>query len=336
MTRPHTTPKAGWSGVQTAAVLILCRLSAFFCAEQPYSAAYAKGMLVAAVLTAGLLLPLLISPQEPLPDAVIPLYRVFALLWGALTLARLYRLLTALRSPYPLLTLFLLIPVLLEMQRLPQAAAARAATLLLFVAAAAFLLLPVSGIRTARTAFLYTPGSAGAAFLREFQQCGELALLPLLRRREAAPFAASRGAAAWLTVRAAVLPLTVIFGTMQNGRLMRLAGNPFFLLLARTPLSDALRTDGIWMLLAVGSTVLCLTVFLQFAAEGVSDSRLRYGIFLPFCGFALLFVRIPESAAGLGIAALLTGIVIPWLLWLRTVFLRLRRPLRTLFLRRHE
>ncbi|MBR5405164.1 MAG: hypothetical protein IK107_02620 [Oscillospiraceae bacterium] len=327
MSKPHSCPEASWSAVQTAAVLILCRLAAFFCAEQPYSAAYAKGMFTAAVLTAGLLLPLLIAPQEPLPNALRPLYRGFALLWGSLTLVRLYALLTALHSPYPLLTLFLLIPVLLELQRLPQAAAARAASLLLFVTAAAFLLLPVSGIRTAKPVFLHEPDSAGAAFLREFQQCGELGLLPLLRSRENKPLAASRGAAAWLTVRSAVLPLTVIFGTMQNGRLLHLTGNPFFLLLARTPLSDALRTDGIWMLLAVGSTVLCLTAFLHFAADG-TGTRLRYGIFLPFCSFALLFAAVPESASGLGAAAVLLGIGIPWMLRLRSLCAGLRgRPL---------
>lgn len=323
MSKQTARPEAGWSAVQTAAALILCRAAAFFCAEQPYSAACAKGMFTAALLTAGLLLPLLIAPQTPLPDALLPLYRLFALLWASLTLTRLYALLTALHSPYPVLTLFLLIPVLLEMQRLPQAAAARAGSLLLFVTAAAFLLLPVSGIRTANPLYLYTPDSAGAAFLREFQQCGELGLLPLLRRRETVPLAASRGAAAWLTVRAAVLPLTVLFGTMQNGRLLHLTGNPFFLLLARTPLSDALRTDGIWMLLAVASTVLCLTVFLHFAAESAAP-RLRYGLFLPFCGFAVLFAAVPECAAVPAIAALLLGIGVPVLLRLRQALL-LRR-----------
>ena len=309
MTETASRSGAGFSAVQAAAVLTVCRLAAFFCDSRPYSASYAKGMSAAALLTAGLLLPLLL-PRTPLPDAVLRFCRLYALLTASLTLVRLRDLLFALHSPYPRLTLFLLLPVLLELQRLPQAASARAATLLLFVTAAAFLLLPVSGLRTARLISLYTPDSSGAAFLREFQQSGELGILPLLIRQEKKPHAAARGAAAWLIFRAVLLPLTVLFGAAVNGRLLHLSGNPFFLLLARTPLSDAFRADGFWMLLAVGCMVLNLTLLLQLAAGGAAPC-LRYGIILPFACFALLFAILPDPSAWSGRAALLSGTVLP-------------------------
>ena len=48
-----------WSAVQGTAMLTLLRLCAFFCGDTPFSAAYAKQMLLTAVLQTVLILPML-------------------------------------------------------------------------------------------------------------------------------------------------------------------------------------------------------------------------------------------------------------------------------------
>ena len=303
-----------WSSVQCAGVLLLCRICTFFCAKHAYSAAYAKGMTVAVLLTAGLLLPLLHKAgQLTVPEGLLVLYRIYALMQAARILAGISVLLTDLDSPHPLMTMLLLFAALAALAGLPHAAAARAAAVMLFVMCAAFLLLPVSGIATARTVWLYTPGDAGAAFLREFAEAGELGILPLLWMREQRPHAA----AAWLIGRGTVLPLTVLFGAMQNGRLTQWTGNPFFLLLGRTPLSEAFRTDGLWLVLAVLCGVISLTVFVQIAAEPrplrcTADRREQYAVLIPLAALTVLWRITPVPAAVSGICAVLLGIGVPW------------------------
>ena len=48
-----------WSAVQGAAMMILLRLFPFFCCGRAFSAAYAKQMLLTAILHTALILPLL-------------------------------------------------------------------------------------------------------------------------------------------------------------------------------------------------------------------------------------------------------------------------------------
>lgn len=318
--------RGGWSAVQSTGVLLLCRVFTFFCAGQAYSAACAKGMAVAVLMTAGLLLPLLHRTGElTVSERLLPLYRVFALLWAARSLSGLLGLLQAVGSPHPVATVLLLLAALPALTTLPHAAAARAAAVLLFVMGAAFLLLPVSGISTANPVYLYTPGDAGSAFLREFAQAGELGILPLLwMRQQCRPNAAAHSTAAWLTGRGIVLPLVVLLGTVQNGRLQRWEGNPFFLLLARTPLSDALRTDGIWLLLAVVCGVISLTVFLQIAAEpqplrSTVNRREQCAVLIPLAALTALWHLTPAPDWLFAVCAVLLGIAVPWATVLRRV-----------------
>jgi len=84
-------------------------------------------------------------------------------------------------------------------------------------------------------------------------------------------------------VRCIFLPALVLFGAMQNGRLLRFAGNPFFLLLARTPLSDAVRTDGLWMMLAFGCGIVSITFCLQTAMPPQRKKLRKFAsAFLPY------------------------------------------------------
>ncbi|MBQ8920986.1 MAG: hypothetical protein IJ060_02360 [Oscillospiraceae bacterium] len=306
-----------WSALQTAAVLLLCRLTLFFCCDQPYTAAYAKGMLAAALTEAVLLLPLAIFRRFcRFPPAMMWIYRVFSLISAAFLAAEGFRLLHALHSAQPALFAAMFLLTLLFTVSRPQAATARAAVILLVTVSTALLLLPVSGIRTANPVSLHMPGSVSGAFFREFRCSPELALLPVLlshpkKQEQYAPHAL----AVWLIGRLAVLPGLVLFGTMQNGRLTRGAGSPFFLMLAGAPLSDAVRTDGFWMLFAAGSAVLCVSFFLQLALPpSRRPVRALLTVMLLFTGLTWLCISADYRGTGLGIAALLLGALLPGVL----------------------
>lgn len=317
-----------WSALQTAAILLLCRLSSFFCCDMPYTAAYAGGMLAAAAVQAALLLPIVkYRHLLQIPAPLLWLYRGFALFLAADHAASALRLMRMLHCPAPhLLPMLFLLTLLYTVSR-TQAATARTAVLLLVITAAAMLLLPVSGFRAAHAVSLYLPGNAFSAFLREFRQSGESALLPvLLMHQKSEDRYAPHALAAVCIGRGAVLPMLVLLGTMQNGRLTRWAGSPFFLLLARTPLSDAVRTDGFWLLLAAGCAVLCVTFALQQAIPPEKLPLRGELAAVPVCGgLALLLSRTGYDGTGIGAAALLLGAGIPYAcLLLRTA--GVRRP----------
>ena len=139
------------SALQAASILLLCRLTAFFCCGAPYTAAYAGGMAAAVLLQSILLLPLLYTQKTLLiRKPLLLLYRIYALLWAAWLLSQLFTLLNDLQMPHPLLTVGMLLTALGYTLLLPVAATARTAVLLLVLTAAGFLLLPISGIGTAR------------------------------------------------------------------------------------------------------------------------------------------------------------------------------------------
>lgn len=307
----QSAPK--WTAVQGAAIIILLRLFTFFCCPAPYSAPYAKAMFLAAAIQSALILPMLrFRHKLRLSPAVLWLLRIYAVFYAALltlSFAQLYRQLQLrdLTAAMLLLALALLYTVSLH-----DRASARTATLLLCAAAFGFLLLPVSGIGTAQRILLRTPDSGAAAFLREWQYCGELPLLPLIWQKQSEQ-SARRSTLAWAAVRVIALPAIVLFGAMQNGRLMRFEGNPFFLLLARTPLSEAVRTDGFWMLLAFAAGALCITFCLQTAKphRGAPAQEMLSAL-LPYAFAIALMLFLPRIADFWGIAAVGAGIVLPW------------------------
>lgn len=304
-----------WSAVQAAALMILLRLFAFFCCNAPYSAAHAKGMCTVAVLEAILVLPLLrFRHKLHIPSAVLWLLRIYAAFYAALLTVSLARLYLQLQLKDLTAAMILLALTLLYTVSLHDRASARTATLLLCTAALGFLLLPVSGIGTAQRILLHTPDSGAAAFLREWQYSGELPLLPLIWQKQTEQ-SARRSTLAWAIFRCIGLPVLVLFGAMQNGRLMKFEGNPFFLLLARTPLSEAVRTDGFWMLFTFACGALCITFCLQTAKPHRSSAAQELLSALLCYALALAIVLlVPQLAAFWGIITVSLGILLPWML----------------------
>lgn len=306
--------------------MILLRLFVFFCGSAPYSAAHAKGMALAAAMQVFAVLPLLyLRHLQRVTPAVRCVLRVYAAFFAArltvflLTLCAQLQLQTA--AAAVLLALTLLYTVSLH-----DRASARTATLLLCAAALGFLLLPVSGIGTARRILLHIPDSAAAAFLREFSLAGELPLLLLIRQKQTEQ-SAKRSTVSWALFRCIGLPVLVLFGAMQNGRLLQFAGNPFFLLLARTPLSEAVRTDGLWLLLAFASGALSITFCLQTAKlhrRGKLPELLT--ALLPYAFFLALLALLPQMELFTGILNVLLGILLPWGIVLLEFLSRRREP----------
>ena len=302
-----------WSAVQGAAMMILLRLFPFFCCGRAFSAAYAKQMLLTAILHTALILPLLhFRCRSKIPPFLLRCFRLCAAFEAAHLTFLLRRLCMQLHFQYTAALLPMLFGMLLYTVSLHDRAAARTGSLLLFLACAGFLLLPVSGIGTAQRILMHTldlmhrPGA-------EWAEACELPLLPLIWQKQTES-AAKRSSFAWAAFRILFLPALVLFGTMQNGRLQHFSGNPFFLLLARTPLSDAVRTDGFWMLLAFGCGALCITFCLQTAKPHLhTQRRMLAAAFLPWMFFLALLWMLPQSGAAVsGSLHLLFGILIPW------------------------
>lgn len=245
------------TALQAAALLLLVRLSVFFCDDAPFTSAYACSTAAVTWLAAAAAL-LLLTIGFHFSRITRRILRICVLIASAWLLWRVYILLTFLHMPHITLTMGILLLTLLWARRLPHAAAARAAVILVILAAAGFLLLPVSGIGTAETLHLFLPGDFAASLLREVRISVDFLLLPLLLPRVQGTAAKRRAVLWWALGRGVVLPLAVAFGAMQNGRLTGWQGSPFFLLLARTPLSDAVRVDGFWIVLAVGVSFIAI------------------------------------------------------------------------------
>ena len=297
-------------GVSGAALLILPRLFAFFCCGAPYSLAYAAGMLLAVIPQAGAVL-LLTAKRQVLsfPPLLLRACRLYALCYAAALTVLFRSLCRGLLLPHCGLLLLLLLTMLLYTVRQPLRAAERAALLLFFAGIAAFLLLPAGGLHALRGISLFTPDSIAAGFFRELAYSGELPLIPLLMQNRPAA-GARKSLSVWAAVRGVLLPLTVLFGAMQNGRLLHWAGNPFFLLLARAPLSEAIRTDGFWLLYAFACGGLSITACLRTALPQSGKHPLMR-VFLAYCAvFAVLTLFSPALTVLQG-AAIVLGIVLP-------------------------
>lgn len=288
--------------LQNTALLILLRLFAFFCCDAPYSAASALGTVLAVIPQAAAVLFLTRScPAPDFPPRLLKICRIYALFYAAWLTVLFRSLCRDLLLPHCGLMLLLLALTLLYTVRQPEAAAYRAAVLMLFSGAAAFLLLPCGGIRSLRGISLFQPDSIAAGFFREWRFSGELPLIPLLMRGQSARNT-RRGLTAWALFRGIFLPLLVLYGTMQNGRLFCMKGNPFFLLPARAPLSGAIRTDGFWMLYAFACGGLCITACLQTAKPG-SGTHPLLRTFLPYCACFALLTLLTSAQTLLQIAA---------------------------------
>ncbi len=302
-----------WSAVQAAAVIILLRLFPFFCCDVPFSGAYAGQMLCTALIQITLILPMLhFRYRLQITPKLLRLFRLGAAFEAAYLTMAFYRLCIQLKLQSAPILLLMLLLTLLYTVSLHDRATARTATLLLCLAGAGFLLFPVSGIGTAQRVLLYTPEPTRFT-MSEWANACELPLLPLILQKQTES-AAKRSSLAWGAFRILFLPAVVLFGTMQNGRLRLFQGNPFFLLLARTPLSEAFRIDGFWLLLAFGCGTLAVTFCLQTAKPHLqAKCRMLAASFLPYLFFLAMFWILPEQQTAISaMVNLLFGILIPW------------------------
>ena len=292
------------------ALLILPRLFGFFCSDVPYSAAGALGMLLAVIPQAAVVF-LLTRHREQLtfPPKLLQFCRIGTVLYAADLTVQFRGLCRDLLLPHCGIMLLLLGALLLYALRQPENAFGRAAELLLFAGAAGLILLPFAAFGTLRGIALFMPDSIAAGFFRELRHSGGLLLIPLLMQKQSAQNA-HKGLAAWIIARGLLLPPLVLFGTMQNGRLRGSIGNPFFLLLARTPLTEAIRTDGFWMLYAFACGGLCIAACLHISARPQAKPL---QVLLPYCASCVLFLLLPPARLLLSAAALFTGAALPFI-----------------------
>ena len=128
---------------------------------------------------------------------LLTLCRLFAACRSVQLCAMLFSLLMQTRAPHPLPVIAAAVPVLLYTVSRPQSATARTATVLLFLSGIAFLLLPLAALRSANLVSVYMPGSAAAAFRREWLFSGELWLLPLLMQNQTKQILVDRLSLSW-------------------------------------------------------------------------------------------------------------------------------------------
>lgn len=301
MTQCKTEPTA----LQIAALLLLARLAHFFCCGVPYSTAYARGVVLTGLLEGLFLLPFFLRKAPcRLPRITKNAIRISALFLAAKTVADTYRFLCQAEAPQPLLTTILLLAAAFYVCTLTPFAVCRAAVFLLFFAAAAFLLLPFGGIDSAKCIHLWSAVPQSDAVLQEWECSAEIALLPLFFEKSLQN--TKRAAGIWLIARTVFLPLVIVYGAMQCGRLQTLHGNPFLLLLSRVPFSDTIRTDGFWLMLVVGCCVLTVLFLMQIVCENPHDScKIRYRAFAVLTAFSLLWIAFPPDAMLFAVIAVL-------------------------------
>lgn len=289
---------------ELAALLILSRLAHFFCGNTPYSTAYAAQCAVTTAIQFVLILPFLLRKSEwGVPHITKNVLRGFALLLAAKSTAETYQFLLIANAPRPALTLALLLLVVLYGLSLPTYTVWRSAILVLSASMIALFLLPLGGIFSAKTLSLWRVDLPPHLW-QEWADSAETALLPLII--ETAQKRGKRACAIWFGVRMLLLPLLILYGTMQCGRLQIIGNSPFLTLLARVPFSDTLRTDGFWWMLTVACCVLTIQYLLQFCCIHANDSaRIRCTGIFALTAFSILFIIYPPHGLLFAIASVL-------------------------------
>ena len=262
--RPSPAPQ--WTALQCAAVLLLTRLAFFFCAPAPFTAANARGMLTAVILQTALLLPFCRIRIH----GAVPVLRLYTAVLSVELIAAFRSMLHTLRLPHPAAVTVLLVLALADAFLLPPAAAARCAVLLLTVTCAGFLLLiPRAAVHASFLPLYGQPDDAAAAFLREWQ-FAPLGLLPAVLPHSPENRTFAKKSMYGFGIGRMLLAGLILLGAMCSGRLTAWDGNAFFLLLARLPFSDAVRTDGFWLMLTVSCALLSAAFAGTHAAARIS------------------------------------------------------------------
>ena len=238
-------------------VLVLFRLCGMLCTAAPYTPGRARG-----ILAAGLLQVLLFPAVLNLPEKLL---RAYALGCAAVVGMTFMGVLRDLDSPAPALTALLGVVLVFRLRKAPPQNAARAAMLLVMLTGAALLLLIPRGLSHACRPALDAPGTQDF-FPALCAGLAELPLVPLVippaRRRAVFPL--------WVVFSAGICPLLALFCTAVGGRLPVENGRHFFLILSQIPLSDAMRTDGFWLVLAAAMSLICTLCAVQL---GIPQER---------------------------------------------------------------
>ncbi len=289
------------SATEICALLIITRLTHFFCGTVPYSSAFAVQSAITAAVQLLLIFPFLLRKSgyrvwDPASYAA----RGFALLLAAKSAADTYRFLVQADAPHPAWTIALLTITVGYILSLPRFSESRAAIFLLSATILAFILLPLGGRSSAKVLSLWSQIPSPPIW-QEWADSAETALLPIII--ESSQKRGKRAAWIWFAVRISFFPLMILYGAMQCGRLQINGGSPFLMLLQRVPFSDTLRTDGMWWMLAVGCSLLTITFLLRFCfIHAKQSTQMRCTGVIALTAFTILFIIYPPS--GLTIAAI--------------------------------
>lgn len=316
----HSTSASGRQMTGTIAILLLCRFLRLICSTMPFSTNYLLGTLAAAAFQTLLLLPLMLKPVFQLRSPIWRWgYALFALAAASHLLSRIYALLQNLQAAYPMASVILCIAAAAYGLTLSKRATGRAAILLLGILAAGLLIQILSALPHANPLLLYTPNTAyqdGDAFAEGFLQGAELALLPLCCLPYANAVQKRRSLMGkWLIGQLTLTLPVILLGILHNSRLLHWKGNPFFLLLARTQMFQAVHSDGFWQLLLMACSVVCVTFFLQIIWSPLPESHptpilsLLTGALL--FGVTILFIMGNPPMIYQILVILLFGFVIP-------------------------
>lgn len=313
-------------GLQTAAVLLLCRFVFFVCAEIPFSTGYAVGTLLSIGVQILLCLPLWMNLKAAaMPRLWLMLYRLIAIYAAGALLSAVFQLLRSLQAAHPAITLVMMLAAACYALTLPRRATGRVAVILLFFLCAGAAAVIVSAVIKGEPLMLYTAMPEQDLFrtaLAGFSQNLPVAFLPLC----ALPYASSpKQRRPWLLGWLAgqlVFVLVIVAGTLCCGRLAQWKGNPFFLLPAQLQRDTAIRLDGFWIGLLILSAVMALAFFMQILTTAMPERTPHTGEALLIGGVILfsgiLFIMFGESTLLTGLLVVLAAGVMPLFGILRT------------------
>lgn len=245
--------------------ILLCRIVLLCCSEVPFTSAYCIATVLSLALIALLALPLWMQPPPLDPDGKTPLFfRLAGIYTAAILLSQSYSLLQELQSAHPMPTVLLMLFAACFCFMLPRYTTGRVAEALLFFLSIGGILLLGRAFFTGKALLLYTPASSSIqkCFCYAMQDNLPLMFLPLGLPANG-NISACRKRLCVCVLSLLAMPLIILAGTMQNGRLSNWKGNPFFLLISQSQTLAAIRIDGFWSVMLIAAAITVLTFCMQ-------------------------------------------------------------------------